>query len=245
MARKKRVKRGYPVALLVGIEKEKTTIWKIFSKITKFEKSISFQGLKKDQKSNYNFYEVLLNALRPTLKEGIKSIIVATPPRTKYANEFISHLKHHHSWLSQGHNRISISKIAGLTSTKEEVKSLITNKSFQKLISETTDRETEKLMVFLEKKISSHNSKKEILYSFEEIRKKILNNNKQTDSKPEYLLLTDKYLAGFQNKNQLHRVLQIAKNKKIKTRVISSESPAGIRLKQLGGLICLIKTNEF
>jgi stalled ribosome rescue protein Dom34 len=240
LARKKRVKRGYPVALLLGISKEKITIWKIFSKIAKFEKDISFAEIKKDQKSNYNVYEVLINALRPTIKEGIKSIIIATPPRSNYGPEFISHIKHHHSWLIQGHNKISISQITGLTSTKEEVKILLRNKALQKLISETTNKETEDLMSILNKNISSNNSTKEILYSFEEIRKNILINKKQTKPKSGYLLLTDKYLENFKNKNQIHRVLQIAKNKKIKTRIIPAESPAGLRVTQLGGLVCLL-----
>lgn len=240
MARKKRVKRGYPVALLVGINNEKAAIWKIFSKSAKLEKFISFAELKKDQRSNYNAYEVFINVLRPTIKEGVKSIIIATPPRSIYATEFISHIKKHHSWLSQGQNKISISQITGLTNTKEEVKMLIRNKPLQKIISETTNKETEDLMSILDKDISSNNSKKEILYSFEEIKKNIIN-KKQARSKPKYLIITNKYLENFKNKNQINRVLQIAKNKNVTTRVISSESPAGLRLTQLGGLVCLLK----
>jgi stalled ribosome rescue protein Dom34 len=237
------VRRGYPVALLVGIEEKKITIWKIFSKIVKLEKAFPFEDLKKDHKKNYNFYEILVNALRPTLKEGVNSIIIATPPRSNFANEFISHINHHHSWLSHGPNKLSFSQITGLSGTKEEVRILLRNTSLKTLISETTDRETENLITILEKKIFSINSKNETLYSFEDIRKKIIEKKKQTNSKPEYLLITNKYLTNFGNKNQLNRVLQIAKNKKIKTRIISSESSAGKRLEQLGGLVVIMKTD--
>jgi stalled ribosome rescue protein Dom34 len=35
--------------------------------------------------------------------------------------------------------------------------------------------------------------------------------------------------------------MQIAQNKKVKTRVIDAESNAGKRLTQLGGIVCLAK----
>ena len=50
MVKKKRVKRGYPVALLIGIENQQVTIWKIFSQIAKFHKVFPFEGFKKDNK---------------------------------------------------------------------------------------------------------------------------------------------------------------------------------------------------
>jgi hypothetical protein len=36
--------------------------------------------------------------------------------------------------------------------------------------------------------------------------------------------------------------MQIAANKKVRTRVVDAESPAGKRLGQLGGIVCLAKT---
>jgi stalled ribosome rescue protein Dom34 len=61
-------------------------------------------------------------------------------------------------------------------------------------------------------------------------------------SQPEYLLLTDSYLAGEKRKVRLNRLMQIAQNKKIKMRIVNKETPAGVRLNQLGGLVvCLLK----
>jgi stalled ribosome rescue protein Dom34 len=62
--------------------------------------------------------------------------------------------------------------------------------------------------------------------------------------KPEYLLLTDNYLSGSRQRNRVYRLLQIAKNRSVKTRIINAESTAGIRLTQLGGLVCLTKLDE-
>lgn len=96
----------------------------------------------------------------------------------------------------------------------------------------------------MEKSLVSSNSKKQILFSFKEIIKIVQNDKKYTKTKPEYLLLTDKYLENFKYKNQLNRLLQIAENKNIITRVVSSELPAGKRLTQLGGLVCIIKSKK-
>jgi stalled ribosome rescue protein Dom34 len=51
------------------------------------------------------------------------------------------------------------------------------------------------------------------------------------------LLLTDMYLAKSRQKQRIHRLLQIAKNKKIKTKVIDAETSAGCRITQFGGLV--------
>ena len=59
--------------------------------------------------------------------------------------------------------------------------------------------------------------------------------------KPEYLMLTDEYLSKSRQKYRVQRLMQVAANKGVKTRVISAESTAGKRLTQLGGIVCLAK----
>jgi len=244
LVRKKRVKRGYPVALLIGMEKQQVTIWKIFSQIAKFHKVFPFEGFKKDNKDNYSFFETIIDTIRPSLREGIKSIIISNPPKTKYADILLSHIKQHHSWLIQGINKISFSQIVGSTKTKEKVRSLIGDSLFQNLISETAIKETDDLISILNRNLASLNSKNKILFSFGEISKLFLDTQKQTKSQPEYLLLTDNYLKNCKHKNQLNSILQIAKNRKVKTRVVLNHLPAGKRLTQLGGIVCLIQTSK-
>src|SRR4030042_2659797 len=98
----KNYKRGYPVAVLVGIELDHAALWQIFSQVAKHQQSIPLNGGRKDQKILYSFNETIINALRPVLKEGVRSIIVASPPRTNYTQEFLGHIKAHHAWLLQG-----------------------------------------------------------------------------------------------------------------------------------------------
>jgi stalled ribosome rescue protein Dom34 len=59
--------------------------------------------------------------------------------------------------------------------------------------------------------------------------------------KPEYLMLTDEYLSKSRHKYRIQRLMQVAANNGVKTRVINAESTAGKRISQFGGIVCLTK----
>jgi stalled ribosome rescue protein Dom34 len=80
-----------------------------------------------------------------------------------------------------------------------------------------------------------------VLFSLQEAENLILNPQIAGKPQPEYLLLTDDFLAGSRQKNRVNRLMQIAARNGVKTRVIDTESNAGARLKQLGGIVCLAK----
>ncbi len=235
----KNYKRGYPVAVLVGIEQDHVALWQIFSQVAKHQQTIILNGDRKDQKAIYGFHEAIVNALRPVLKEGVRSIIVASPPRTSYAQDFLSHIKAHHAWLLQGTNKASFSQITGSASAPSEVAGLTKTSNFRQLIQENADEETENLLEILEKRLSKTDNL--VLFSLQEAENLILNPQSAGKPQPEYLLLTDDYLAGSRQKNRVNRLMQIAARNGVKTRVIDAESNAGTRLKQLGGIVCLAK----
>ena len=234
-------KRGYPVAILIGLEEDKAVLWKIFSKVAKPENTVRIKGPRKDPKVAYSFHETIINALRPTLKEGVHSVILTSQPRTNHAQEFINHIREHHKWLTQGPNKTAFSTITGSASTPPQVVALTRTPEFHTLISETTTEETENLIEILEKRLNTADQNSAVLFSLEEAENLILKRQEPNRQKPEYLMLTDKYLAGSHQKNRLHRLMQIAKNKRVKTRIINAETPAGKRLTQLGGIVCLTK----
>lgn len=235
---KKRYKRGYPVAILLGLEEDTAVLWKVFSNVVKPQTTLRINGARNDPKVLYNFHESIINALRPTLKEGVRSIILASPARTNLNQEFINHVYEHHKWLTQGPNTAAYSKITGSASTPSQVAALTRAPIFQQIICETTAEETENLIEILEKRLNTDN-KNLVLYSLEEAENLILKRHKPGRPKPEYLMLTDRYLADNREKSRLHRLIQIAENRNIRTRIINAESPAGVRLTQLGGFICL------
>lgn len=235
----KNYKRGYPVAVLVGIEFNHAVMWHIFSQVAKEQQTIPLKGERKDTKTLYSFHETIINALRPVLKEGVRSIVVASPPRTIYAQDFLSHIKSHHAWLLQGINKASISQITGSASAPSQVAALTKSTNFKLLIQENAAEETENLLEILEKRLSKTDNL--VLFSLQEAENLILNPQAPGKRQPEYLLLTNDYLAGSRQKNRVNRLMQIAARNRVKTRVIDGESNAGLRLTQLGGIVCLAK----
>lgn len=238
MNKRKGYRRGYPVAILVGLEANKAALWRVFTNVIKSEKSISV-GNRNDPKVVYNFHESIVNSIRPALREGIRSIILVSPAKTDYAQEFINHINAHHTWLVQGRSKVVLSVLTGSAEMLSEVTALARSPAFQKLISETVSEESENLVEVLEKRLNAPTQKVLVLYSLEEIEDLVLASNQTNPLRPDYLLLTDKFLDKSRQKNRLHRLMQIASNRGVKTRIISAQSKAGLRLTQLGGIVCL------
>jgi stalled ribosome rescue protein Dom34 len=224
---------------MVGLEDDRAVLWKVFSNVVKPEKTVWLGGLRNDLKAMYNFHESIVNAVRPTLREGVRSFIVACPARTNYAERFIDHIHRHHAWLVQGPNKARFSEITGSAGTLPEVAALTRTPMFRRLISETTSEETEDIIEMLEKHLNSPNQDKVALYSLIEIEDLILGPQKPSRFTAEYLMLTDKYLSNSHEKNRIQRLMQIATNRNVRTRIVEAESTAGLRLNQLGGMVCL------
>lgn len=240
MTPQKSYRRGYPVAALTGIEETQAAIWKVFSNVVKPEKTVHLNGARSDPKAVYNFHEAVVNTLRPTMKEGVRSIILASPARTNYAEQFRQHIRSHHAWLAQGPSKATFSEMTGSATTPAEVTVLTRNPQFQKIIAQTTEEETENLLELLEKRLNASSQDIIVLYSLEEAEDQIYSPWKPGKPKPEYLLLTDVYLSSSRQKNRLHRLMQVAANKQVKTRIVKADSPAGKRITQLSGIVCLI-----
>jgi stalled ribosome rescue protein Dom34 len=234
-------RRGYAVAVLVGLGENQAAVWKVFSHVVKPERNISLNGSRSDAKALYNFHEAIVNALRPTLKEGVKSIIIAAPTRTDYTAEFQKHVRSHHSWLTQGPGKAALAEIVGPSVTAHEITVLTRTPQFRLIIGETTLEETENLLELLEKRLNAPGEEPLVLYSLEEIENAIYGSAANDKPQPEYLVLVDTYLSGSRQKGRLHRLQQIAKNRGIQTKIVKSDSPAGKRVIQLGGIICLLK----
>ncbi len=241
LKQRKKHKRGYPVAILVGMEETCAILWEVFSRSVKPGRTLAFDGHRKNLKSLYNFHESIISALRPSLKEGTRSIILVSPTKTVFGAEFVQHLHQHHRWLIQGPNKAIFSEIAGSAGTLSQVKNLTKSLKYHQLIEQTTSKETENLIEILEKRLSYSNRKTYVFFSIKEVENLILKKHKPGQNKPEYLLLTNKYLLESREKNKLNRIMQIAANKKIKTRVVNVESKAGTRISQLGGIVAILQ----
>lgn len=237
-------RRGYAVAILVGLKEDQAALWKVYSHIVKPEKTLPLNGYRNDPKAVYNFHESIINALRPAMKEGVKSIILASPPRTNFATDFLRHTKEHHSWLTQGSSKATFAEMTGYATTIHEVTVLTRTPEFKRIIGETTVEETENLLELLEKRLNASSQEPLVLYSPEEIENKVFGQWMPSKPKPEYLLLTDTYLSGSRQKNRLQKLMQTAINRGVKTRVVNAKTAAGKRLLQLGGIVCILKLDR-
>lgn len=241
LKKRRKPKRGYSIALLVGIEEKYSVVWKIFSRVTKHEKTLALKGQRKNSNELYNFHESIINVLRSILKAGTRSIILVSPARTTFTTDFIEHVYQHHKWLTQGKNKVALSEITGSASKISQVAKLTKTPKFQQIIELTAAEETENILSLLETNLHYSDSKNRVFFSINEVETLIIQNHKQCRIKPDYLLLTDKYLSESHEKNRLNRIMQIATNKKVKIKVMNSESPAGIHLSKLGGIVGIAK----
>jgi stalled ribosome rescue protein Dom34 len=237
--RKRRYRRGYPVAVLVGFEADHAMLWRIFSRVAKPSLKVELAGKRTDEKMLYNFHEQVVDALKPVLKEGVKSIVVAASAKSTYAADFLEHVRKHHRYLiqSKNANRANFAELVGSADNRVKVAELVKTKQFTKIIAEATSEEADRIVNVLEKHLYRSGESTAVLYSLKEIEDTIYDRNKKDDFVNAYLLLTDQYLAGSKSKNRIHRLLQISQNKKVKTRIVNAETTAGNRISQFGGIV--------
>ena len=241
MTGRHRYRRGFPVAVLVGFDEKHAIFWRVFSCVVKKSITLELKGKRSDEKVLYNFYESVIDLLKPILKEGIRTIVVTAPERTTFTKNFLEHVRKHHSYLiqSKNPNRAIFAELVGSASDNVAVAELVKTKEFRDIIAETTSEEADQMVNSLDKHLYESNNSSIVLYSLKEIEEIIYNQEKQSNLRSEYLLLTDKYLSNSKQKSRIHRLLQIAKNKTIKTRIIDAETLAGTRISQFGGIVYL------
>jgi stalled ribosome rescue protein Dom34 len=227
------------VAVLVGFEADYAVLWQIFSRVAKPYLTVKLDGHRTDEKVLYRFHESLVDALKPVLKEGVKSVVVAAPARTTYTQEFLNHVQKHHRYLTQSKNanRTNFAELVGSADIRVNVAELVKTPQFTKIVAETTSQEADRTVDVLEKHLYRSGDGSVVLYSLKEIEDTIYDRNKKDTFGNAHLLLTDQYLAGSRSKNRIHRLLQIAQNKKVKTRIVDAETAAGSRISQFGGIV--------
>jgi stalled ribosome rescue protein Dom34 len=242
--RRQKYRRGYAIALIVALEEDHAVLWQVFSHVVRERLALKLVGRRSDQRSCYNFHESIVDAMRPILKEGVRSVVLAAPSKTDYASRFLSHVRKHHPYLvhAKGLSKAAFAELTGSADTQDKVNQLMKTQALQQLVSETTSEEADQVVTALEKCLYSDFAV--VKYSFKEIEDTVYGPMRRSSSSAEYLVLTDKLLAEAADKTRLHRLLQIAANKKVKTRIVSAETPAGSRVSQLGGIVFFAMPRE-
>ena len=222
----------------MGFEDDHATLWQIFSHAAKRHLTLELNGERTNESALYNFHESLVDALRPMLKEGIRSVVVTAPTKTTYTADFLSHVRKHHQYMihSRGSNRVSFAELTGSADQPNMVAELVKTKECRRIIAETTSEEAEQIVDTLEKHLFGTNGGSAVLFSLKEIEDHVYDRERKNDLRGECLVLTDKYLSDSENKGRIQRLLQISKNQRVSTRIVNAETPAGKRISQFGGM---------
>jgi len=239
-------KRGFLLALLIGFDEKHILGWKVYSHSLRPYNNIIMPRKWKylDEKQQYKLFEDLVDFIRPMIKQGLKSILLAEEGKLNISDDFIEHVNKHHRWLIKGRNRISFGKIKGLANTLESAQTLLTREDSSNIIEETVSEELNQLSQKLEMLINTGDPKELLIYNLEGIENLVFEGGKKDVSAAENLeliILTESYLENRRHKNRVHRLLQIAQNKGVKTKIISKESPEAASFNRLGGILAFKK----
>jgi len=247
---KKKTKRGFLLALLIGFDEKEIHLWKVYSNSLRFYKTIKLKRKWKylDDKQRYHSFQELVNLIRVVVKDGVKSILLASPQKNNSSTLFLEHINKHHQWLtrSKGYNRVSFGEIVGNANSLESARFLISQEKSMNIISETTTDEINQLVKELNKIINIGDPSILLLYNLEEIETFIYGRSKKdisTTEKLDFLIVTENFIKKHSYKNRIHRLIQIANNKGIITKTISIENPAADRFDQFGGILAFKKAD--
>ena len=237
MARRRRgYRRGYPVAVLIGFDRDRAVFWRVFSQVVKSHSTI--EAPKGGKRDRYNFHEAVVNALRPILKEGVGSVVVVAPARTSYVKEFLDHVAKHQPWMTRGAGSATFTGIVGSATNQDEVSALVRTGEVQKAIGTSAEGEADRIKGLLESRLA-RDDVSPILYSLYEIEGMIFGQRDRGKPEPEHLILTDRFLAGHRRRAQ--RLMEASRSRGVRAHVVGIKTAAGQRVEQLGGMVLLTR----
>ena len=229
-------RRGYPVAVLIGFDGNRAVLWRVFSQVVKPHSTIKApRGSKREL---YNFHEAVVNSLRPILKEGVGSVVVAAPSRTSYVKEFLDHIAKHQPWMTRGTGSATITGIVASATTLDEVSALVRTGEVQRAIGTSAEGEADRIKSLLESRLAQDDASP-ILYSLFEIEEMTFDQRVNGRPEPEHLILTDRFLAAHRRRAQ--RLMEAARSRGARAHVVGVKTAAGQRVEQLGGMVLLTR----
>jgi stalled ribosome rescue protein Dom34 len=226
---RRRQRRGYPLAILVGLDGSQAALWNVFSESVK-------PGERVQKDDDYNFYESIVDALRPSMKQGIKSILIAAPDEKDYQG-FLNHIRRHQSWLidGMGTNTITLERLPKTAMEPHQVRELVRKRGFKEKLTDVYRGDIKQVMDVLERHLNNPDDIETLLFTLGEVENAVY----RDDRSPDYILITEDF--RLKHRRRINRLLQVAANKDVKTRIIKSDTPEATRITQLGGLVCMLK----
>ena len=223
----RRGRRGYPTAILIGLDPRTANIWLVYSESIKQGKIITKTG--DDEKSTYRHNEKIVEAIRSLSPEGFNQIIIASADRTRHASNLREHFTRSHSWLMK---RFTVKELPEKALTSTDVIQRVKNHRIQDSLDEAIGETSGKIMERVEKALNSGY----VLYTSQELSATLY-----ADKVPELVLITDKFDTANRSNRKFQSIIQKSKNLGATVTIVKINTPAGTRLEQLGGFICVIR----
>jgi len=213
---------------MIAVQGHEAAVWNIYSESVK-------PGQRITEKNPYELHESIVDALRPKIKQGVKTVLVASADEKDYSG-FMDHVEKHHSWLLKGWdlNKATFEHVPMDAMDERQVRDLVKTNSFKEKLSTASTGDLLNVMKVLEERLNDPEGINTLLFSLQEIEAHVYG-----VGIADYLLVTDQFHE--RHKRRTHRLFQISANKKIQTRIIPVDTKAGSRVTQFGGLICLTK----
>jgi stalled ribosome rescue protein Dom34 len=239
---RKKQKRGNLIALLIGYDDKKVYFWKIYSHSLRAYETIilprKWRNL--DDKQMYNLLENVIDVIRTVVRDGLKSVLIASSNKKEFWKKIMDHVAKHHYWLLKGYNRVSFGEIIGNANSLESAKNLVSKEESKQIVTEVISEEIYRL----EKIINTEDLNAGLLYNLDDIESIVYEGGKKDKNaakKLDLIIITQNYIDNQKNKNRIHRLSQIANNKGIKVKIISIEDPSVDHFDQFGGILAFKK----
>lgn len=223
----RRGRRGYPTAILIGLDNKTANIWLVYNESLKQGKTITKSG--DDEKSVYKHNEEIVEVIRALLTEGFNQLIIASTEKYTRKSGFMEYINRSHGWLTK---RLAIKELDKKAVTRGDVLQLIKMNMIQESINEAAGETNELIMERLEKALNGSH----MIYTLRELAGILA-----SEKAPDLVLITERFDAANRSSRLYQSTIQKVRNLRATVSIIKLDTPAGVRLEQLGGFVCVIR----
>ena len=149
----------------------------------------------------------------------------------------MDHIGKHQGWLLRSWklNTVTFERVPEPAMSIEQVRDLVKSPGFKGKLSEATRRDICRVMEVLEKRLSDPDGIETLLFAIGDVEAAVYGGERS----PEYILVTEVFIS--RNRRRVGRLLQVAANKGVRTRIVRADTSAGARIRQFGGLVCMLR----
>ena len=222
----RRGRRGYPAAILIGLDNKTANIWLVYSESIKQGNTIQKAV---DDKTGSKHNEEIVEAIRALLPDGFNQLIIASIEKYTRKSGLIEYINRSHVWLTK---RLTVKELDKKAVMRGDVIQLIKMNLIQESVSEAAGEANEKIMERLEKALNTG----AVLFTIQELSDAL-----NREESPEFILVSEKYDVTWRRNRKYQRLVQLAKNMRATFTIVKHDALAYARLEQLGGFVCVIR----